>query len=188
MDINDLYNRLVVQGSERETVTTEYCIIDPVLRSIAIPESLKIAGVETDNNVKRIFFKVDKKAQITDLSELDIYVNYLNAKGEADRYHCDDRKIEGDFITFSWLISEFATQYKGQISFIVCAKKGSGEHWNTTLASLNVLEGLETDEAIREQNPDIIESMLQRLGALEETKSDSAITTEEIDDIFQERG
>src|SRR5699024_9450306 len=44
------------------------------------------------------------------------------------------------------------------------------KEFNTTIATLPpVLEGLETTELIVQQNPDIIESILQRLGVLEES-------------------
>lgn len=146
------------------------CIIDIITRQIAIPESFKIAGVMADNNTRRIFFKCSKTAQITDLSKLNICINYLNANQEADRYHCDDVEIIGEYLTFSWLISNFATKYKGNIAFIVCMyNEGTEEHWNSTLAELEVLEGLETTETVIEQNPDILEEILSKMEGIEET-------------------
>ena len=170
--------------------TIERCIVDDLSRHITVPESLKIAGVEADNNVKRIFFKTDREAQIVDLSKLDIYINYPNAKGEADRYHCDDKKVEGDFITFSWLVSDFATKYKGKIKFIVCMENENGEHWNSTIAELEVLEGLETKETVIEQNPSVLENILLRLEEVEESQGISidSITNEEIDAMLSEGG
>lgn len=55
--------------------------------------------------------------------------------------------------------------YKGQIKFIVCAKKGDGTipEWNTTIAEGTVLEGLEATDEVVERNPDIIEQILTRL-------------------------
>lgn len=55
--------------------------------------------------------------------------------------------------------------YKGQIKFIVCAKKGDGTipEWNTTLAEGTVLEGLEATDEVVARNPDIIEQILTRL-------------------------
>lgn len=147
----------------------ERAVVDVDSRNITIPESLQLAGVMADNHVKRIYFQVSKQAQISDLSQFDIHINYINAQGEADRYSCDDKEINGDNVTFSWLISDFATKYRGQITFIVCMDKANGEHWNSTIAHLNVLEGLETSETIAEQNPDIIEEILRRLDELEES-------------------
>ena len=55
--------------------------------------------------------------------------------------------------------------YKGQIKYIVCAKKGDGTipEWNTTLAEGTVLEGLEATDEVVKRNPDIIEQILTRL-------------------------
>lgn len=141
----------------------ERCLVDSLSRTISIPESLQTAGVQHDNNVKRIFFKIDREAQIADLSNLEIYINYLNANGEADRYPVDDKKVEGDYITFSWLIGDFATKYQGQITFIVCMENKNGEHWNSTIARLTVLEGLETEKTIVDQNPSVLEEILTKL-------------------------
>lgn len=66
--------------------------------------------------------------------------------------------------------------YKGQIKFIVCAKKGDGTipEWNTTIAEGTVLEGLEATDEVVERNPDIIEQMLTLL----KNVSDEPVFTE----------
>ena len=164
-------NHTIVQNdilTLNDEAVTDYCEIDSNLRNITIPEVYKTAGVMADNNVKKIYFKINKFSQETDLSQLDIYINYQNGNNEADRYKVLDKQIEGDYIIFSWLISSFATKYKGTIKFIVCMNNENNIHWNSTLATLNVLEGLETDEAIADQNPDTIEEILKRLNDLEE--------------------
>ena len=63
------------------------------------------------------------------------------------------------------LIGPDVVAYKGQIKFIVCAKKGDGTipEWNTTLAEGTVLEGLEATDEVVARNPDIIEQILTRL-------------------------
>lgn len=175
-DLDKAYNKYVnnhttVQNdilTLNNEAVTDYCEIDSNLRNITIPEVYKTAGVMADNNVKKIYFKINKFSQETDLSQLDIYINYQNGNNEADRYKVLDKQIEGDYIIFSWLISSFATKYKGTIKFIVCMNNENNIHWNSTLATLNVLEGLETDEAIADQNPDTIEEILKRLNDLEE--------------------
>lgn len=143
---------------------TEYCEIDVDERTISIPDEYRLAGVEADNDVKRIFFRCNKISQITDLSTFTVYINYLNANGDADRHICDDVEVKDNELYFSWLVSNFATAYKGNIRFIVCMIDDANNlHWNTTVASIEVLEGLEVDASIVEQNPDIIENMLLEL-------------------------
>lgn len=61
--------------------------------------------------------------------------------------------------------------YKGNTKFIVCLKKKdvSGnvlKEFNTSLASLPVLEGLETTEAVVAENPDIIDQILTKIEKL----------------------
>lgn len=143
---------------------TEYCEIDVDERTISISDEYRLAGVEADNDVKRIFFRCNKISQITDLSTFTVYINYLNANGDADRHICDDVEVRDNELYFSWLVSNFATAYKGNIRFIVCMIDDANNlHWNTTVASIEVLEGLEVDASIVEQNPDIIENMLLEL-------------------------
>ena len=58
------------------------------------------------------------------------------------------------------------------------------EHWNTTISQLTVLEGLETSEAVIEQNPDILEDILLRLDRVEEGTVLEEITSQEIQDYL----
>lgn len=189
-DLDKAYEKYVINKKAKtlalEENEIERCTIDVNTRTITVTDSLKIAGVMADNNVKRIFFKTNKEAQIIDLSQLEIHINYLNANGEADKYSVTDKKVEGDYITFSWLISDFATKYKGEIKFIVCMENENGEHWNSTIATLEVLEGLETDEAIIEQNPDVLEDVLKRLEGIEFESNIEEITIEELENLFIE--
>ena len=140
--------------------------IDPESRVIAVPVSEKLFGVANDGNAERKHFKCPKiVGDNIDLSTMHLYVNYQNANGDKYPYLVEDIRTDGDYITFSWLIGPDVVTYKGQIKFIVCAKKGDGTipEWNTTIAEGTVLEGLEaTDEAV-ERNPDIIEQILTRL-------------------------
>lgn len=179
MDLEKAYKQYVKSAAMAETAAEpeEVCTIDVTTRTITIPDSLKIAGVMADNKTKRIYFKVPKQAQIADLSKLDVHINYLNAEMQGDRHDCTDKAISGEYMTFSWLISDFATMYKGNIKFIVCMDNAeTEEHWNTTVATLSVLEGLETGATIAEQNPDVLEDMLQRIEALEKGGGGSGIT------------
>ena len=96
---------------------------------------------------------------------MHLYINYQNANGQKYPYLVEDIRTDGDYITFSWLIGPDVVAYKGQIKFIVCAKKGDGTipEWNTTIAEGTVLEGLEATDEVVERNPDIIEQILTRL-------------------------
>lgn len=152
---------------------TEICTIDNDLRTITIPSSLQIVGVESDEDVRRLNFQMPKQYGEVDLSEFNIRINFMNANNSGDVYVVTDKAVSGDNITFSWLVGRNALAYRGNIRFIVCLKKTDAEgvvqrEFNTTIAQLTVLEGLETTEAVVAENPDIIEQILARLDDLEE--------------------
>ena len=145
--------------------TDKTLIIDKDLRTITIPSSVKNLGVESDDDVLRLKFSMPRMYGDVDLSDFSIYINYMNAKNTGDVYVVDDKTIADDTITFSWLVGRVALAYKGSVRFIVCMKKHDDDsnviqEYNTTIASLPVLEGLETGETVIQQNPDIIEMLL----------------------------
>lgn len=150
-----------------ETQTEDICVIDSDLRIIDIPEQFKVLGVENDKDVRAMQFRVPKTYKGTDLSAFTISVNYQNARGTKDRYVVTDKKVSGDQIEFSWTVGKTATVYRGDTRFIVCMRLiGSDgvikKEFNTTLATMTVLEGLEVDDPVIEQEEkDIIAQLLQ---------------------------
>lgn len=148
-------------------------VINNDLRTINIPSSIKHLGVESDENVLRLRFRMPRMYGEVDLSEFLIHINYMNANNEGDIYAVDDSEIGSDAITFSWLVGRNAVAYKGTVLFIVCLKlfDENGEvtkEYNTTIESLSVLEGLETTKFISEQHTDIVEQILYRLNYIEQ--------------------
>ena len=138
--------------------------VNPESRVITVPESEKIFGVYNDNNTERKHFRCPKiVGDNIDLSAMHLYINYQNANGQKYPYLVEDVQTEGDYITFSWLIGPDVVAYKGQVKFILCAKKDTALEWNTTLAEGVVLEGLEATDEVVDRNPDIIEQILTRL-------------------------
>lgn len=143
--------------------------IDMETRVITVPASEKLFGVANDGNSERKHFRCPKfVGDNIDLSTMHLYINYQNANGEKSAYLVEDVQTDGDYITFSWLVSPNVTAYKGQIKYIVCAKNGATTEWNTTLAEGTVLEGLEAADEVVDRNPDIIEQILTRLDSITE--------------------
>lgn len=168
MDLEEALAQADVYAEE-----TEVCTIDNDLRTITIPSGLQTVGVESDEDVRRLNFQMPKQYHEVDLSEFDIRINFMNANNSGDVYAVTDKAVSGDNITFSWLVGRNALAYRGSIRFIVCLKKADAEgavqqEFNTTVATLSVLEGLETTEQVIQENPDIIEQILARLDELEE--------------------
>lgn len=163
MDLEEALAQADVYAEE-----TEVCTIDNDLRTITIPSGLQTVGVESDEDVRRLNFQMPKQYGEVDLSAFDVRVNYLNANKEGDVYVVTDKEVSGDHMTFSWLLGRNAMAYKGTIRFIVCLKKIDEDgivqqEFNTTVAQLAVLEGLETTEKIIQENEDLIEVILKQL-------------------------
>lgn len=159
--------------------------INPENRTITVPESEKIFGVSHDGNTERKHFRCPKiVGDNIDLSTMHLYINYQNANGKKYPYLVEDVQTDGDYITFSWLIGPDVVAYKGQVKFIVCAKKADSSgnlvnEWNTTLAEGTVLEGLEAADEVVTRNPDIIEQILTRLDNVTEIPQEKV--TEAVD-------
>lgn len=160
-------------------------------RVLNIPESLQTVGVKTDNKVERIYFELPRYFDgFNDFSEFNFYINYINANGDGDVYYCDDLTVEDDSVVFSWLTSEKLYAKNGTAQFVIRAMHSDGRKWNTTIAQLTILDGLETQEAVVEQDYDfinqqfeIIRKHTEKLNALIEqvktntTNLDKAINT-----------
>lgn len=163
MTVMTLEEALEASGAE---LVNDIFQINPENRTITVPESERIFGVSHDGNTERKHFRCPKiVGDNIDLSTMHLYINYQNANGQKYPYLVEDVQTDSDYITFTWLIGPDVVAYKGQIKFIVCAKKGDGTipEWNTTLAEGTVLEGLEAAGEVAERNPDIIEQILTRL-------------------------
>lgn len=160
-------------------VTEDFLVVDPDTRIISIPASIKILGVESDDDVKHLRFKIPKQYGEFDLSTFSIQVNFENANGEGDFYLVNDLAVLDDGnMTFSWLVDRHAFARAGEVDFSLCMKKFDEEgmvvkEFNTTIATLPVLKGLETTEAVVEDNASAFDCVLFRLYAVEAATGNS---------------
>lgn len=156
-----------------ELLETEICddilVVDLESRSIVIPKKVSVLGVEADDETRILHFKVPRHYREVDLAEFAIRVNYKNAKSEGDMYIVTDAVIEDDWITFDWVVGRHAFTKKGNVVFNVCLKDVFEgivrREFNTTVAILPVLEGLETGEEIAEEHLDIFEQLREELAS-----------------------
>lgn len=163
---------LLATVSQEETI-----VINTTNRAIVFPASITILGVESDDDVKRLFFNIPRYYGDVDLSEFVIRINYENATGARDAgdvYDVVDKTVsdDGTSITFSWLVDRHAFAAAGDVTFSICLKKynDAGEvinEWNTTTAKLPVLKGLETSKAAVGKNTTVLDQVLFRLYAVE---------------------
>lgn len=155
----------------QELDTRTYLTIDPVTRVVNTNGKL-LLGVESDEESNRVWFKCPRiVGDNFDLTTGHIRVNYENANKFRNSYLVEDVTVDGDNVIFSWKLSREVTIFKGTVKFIVCVKKADSEgvlqnEWNTTLATGDVLEGLETTQQIVEENYDILEQILIKVDEL----------------------
>lgn len=185
---NDLLQTLAAsQTQTQEPEDTTTLVIDHYLRTIIIPKGITTLGVEYDDDVMYLNFKMPRYLDKTDLSAFTIRINYINANGESDAYTVKSPTVTSTYIAFSWLVGPTATAYKGKTRFNVCLKLTDSEgvvqkEYNTAIASLPVLEGLETDPAIISEYTDILEQWRRELfgiGDTEEANIKAASQTEQ---------
>lgn len=150
--------------------SADVCIVDPVTRTISVPDAYRILGVESDESVKVVPFQCPKMVEDdVDLTDFTLYINYVNAGGDFGIYSIENVKESGENITFDWIIRRSVTARRGTIRFILCAKRSDDEgniiqEWNTTINDeCESLEGLEGTPSIADQFPDIIQQILEKL-------------------------
>ena len=154
-----------------ETEDIEYLVIDNDLRTITVPNKISILGVESDDSVNRLYFKMPATYCGIDLSEFSVRINYRNAQGEDDFYLVTDISKVDDQITFSWLVGRHAFAKSGEVLFIVCMRKYDTDNttvikeYNTLITKLSVGKGLETDEAVVIEYTDVVNQLITQWGS-----------------------
>lgn len=126
----------------------KYLEINADDRSIIVPAGENLLGVENDNEGARKYFRCPKiVGDGIDLTKSDVHINIQNASNKVsgkDRYNAENLKVSGENVTFEWSPLRKATSHKGTVRFSVCVtEEGTDREWNTTIATLNVLEGEE---------------------------------------------
>lgn len=169
---------LLAQLEAEAQSETPVCVIDPETRTITVPPEYQLLGVENDKRVERLYFQCPKiVGDNQDLSQdYQLFVNYQNANGDPDAYKINDMQVDGDNITFSWLLEENVTKYKGsiQIAFAAIIPGDTPEdpdknRWNTTInTDCTCLVGLKCTQQVAESNPD---ALAQIWAAIDELKA-----------------
>lgn len=153
---------------------SDICTIDAKTRAIFVPATIVVGGVQSDKNAERIKFSCPKiVGDNLDLSKFSVRINFENVSSVdfnvsiKDQYICDDVAVDGENVTFSWLIGRNAARYMGTVRFIVCAVKTDSDsnisvEWNTAIAEVPVLEGIEIDQPqIGQEEKDVINQLLE---------------------------
>ena len=168
----------VLQTMAEVPESAPVCVIDPETRTIIVPPEYQLFGVENDKRTERLYFQCPKiVGDNQDLSrDYQLFINYQNANGDPDAYHIEDMEVDGDNITFSWLLEENVTKYRGNIQFAFGAIIPGDEtedpdknRWNTTInTDCTCLVGLKCTQQVAESNPD---ALVQIWAAIDELKA-----------------
>ena len=121
-------------------------VIDSTTREITTSSS-KSELIQGDHQSERITFEIPKVVEGHDMSLCDrVEIHYINTDKKTkatskDVYIADDTTVDGDKLTFTWLISSNATKYQGSLNFIIifmCLdNEGSYTYkWSTEICKL----------------------------------------------------
>lgn len=139
-----------------------YLVVNPATRTIDVPDDEKLLGVEFDEKGARKYFQCPKiVGDNIDLTKAKIYINVQNATTQQtgkDRYAVENFKVDGDNVTFEWVLERKVTAKKGTVKFNVCVMSNDGREWNTTYAEGTTKEGLEllTPEEVETRGSDYL--------------------------------
>lgn len=167
----DSDSRFVINSTTREISTT----------------SDKLELIQGDHQSERITFEIPKIVEGHDMSLSDrIEVHYINIDRRTkatskDVYIIDDAAVDGDKLTFSWLVSGNATKYYGRLNFIILFEclDPDGNYtykWNTEICKLLTIgEGISNTSAVIEDHSDILEKFKKEILEYVDSKQDMLI-------------
>lgn len=179
MTAEELLNNNLENGIAAYTATpeTEPHIVVNADRTIKVPDELKKIAVQNDHNIETVTFDCPRYWDGHDMSEMKVFINYKTPDNKFGSYPADNLIVDesdSTIIHFDWVISRNVTHTKGQLSFIICINKTDAagnevNHWNSELnKEMYIAEGLECDESIIDEYPDIITAMFMRLDSLKD--------------------
>lgn len=116
-------------------------------------DNVPVELVQNDKDTTIIDFELSKIDYVTDLSQLNVAINYVNVDkdtGESvtDIYTVDKTTVEGDTLKFSWVVGSNASVYAGKCIFqlvltLVDANDVITQQWDSTKQSIEVHASLE---------------------------------------------
>lgn len=110
---------------------------------------------------------VQKKSDITDLTDLTFSVNTISAKGTPDKIECDCRE-EGGFYIITAVLKGTIFESSGKAVFNLCGQKFDSSHvaiksWGSEDITALVGSHSHADKAIEELYPSVLEELRQKV-------------------------
>lgn len=149
--------------------------------AVTLPVNFNL-GVMYDNSCKIITFMVQKKSDITDLTDLTFSINTVSVKGTPDKLECDTRE-EGGFYIITAVLKGTIFEASGKATFNLCGQKFDSSHvavkaWGSEDITALVGEHSHADKAIEELYPSVLEELRQKV-------NNPNLTDEQLNDIAQ---
>lgn len=128
-----------------------------------------------DNSCKTITFMVQKKSDITDLTDLTFSINTISAKGTPDKLECDTRE------DITAVLKGTIFEASGKATFNLCGQKFDNSHvavkaWGSEDITALVGEHSHADKAIEELYSSVLEELKQKV-------NNPNLTDEQLDKI-----
>ena len=158
--------------------TNEPFVVDADSGLITYPSGGALVLIQMDHNSERYTFKMPRYIDGHDMTKCDlVQIHYINISSENTRnkrsgiYTVTDLKASTDdenTATWTWLVSQNATQYVGSLNFAVRFACTSGSKidysWNTRVySSISVLVSIDSSDFIIEQYDDILQMWYMEL-------------------------
>lgn len=140
--------------------------VDIDSRAVTLPSNFNL-GVMNDNSCKTITFMVQKKSDITDLTDLTFSINTILAKGKPDKIDCDCRE-EGGFYIITALLKGTIFEASGKAVFNLCGQKFDSSHvaiksWGSEDITALVGSHSHSEKVIEELYPSVLEELKQKV-------------------------
>ena len=151
-------------------------------RVISVPKELQRIAVQYDHDVETVTFDCARCWDDLDMSELNIYINYMRKDRYIGCYKATDITVDdtdSNIMHFNWKISRNVSEVVGELKFLVCIKKSDAEgyevnHWNSELnTEMYISQGLEAEESIVDAYPDIISQWEDEVNAVKQILLDA---------------
>lgn len=142
-----------------------YFTVDRNKRLISVPSTQDMLAVNFDENSEIITFKFPRYADGVDLSTKEIYVNYERSDRTRNKALCTLTDVSDSYVIFTWIVSAYATQVEGALSFNV-EFSSEGYRWQTQPTTLVVYHSVIYDGTTIPDQPELLDQYLAMFSEL----------------------
>ena len=142
-----------------------------VERKIIVPSMLQNIGVKGDESAETVEFEMSRYYDLVDLTQHNLYIDFINAGGESDFYLVPNINTTLDTMNFDWIISDKVTKFSGTVKFALrfetVTENKITYSWHSEIAQFNVLDGLSVTGEIAEKYPDALQAFEAKITGIE---------------------